>query len=76
MKKMMPANVVIGVARPISSNDVPSRQEKIRARGILIRKAEAIPWIITGMDSPYPLKNPMDEKRMQVRMHSGEKPFR
>lgn len=41
-----------------------------------IRQAEVIPWSITGMLMPRPLKYPMLLNSTQVRIHSGAKPRR
>ena len=75
-RNTIPQTVVIGVASPIKKRDEFSRRENIMASGILIKKAEPIPCTITGTERPEPLKNPIKEKSMQVRMHSEEKPFR
>ena len=64
------------MAIPISSNDVCGSRDKRTETGIRIRKAEEMPWIITGMLFPHPLKYPILLKRKQVRMQSAENPFR
>ena len=56
MKKQMPYTVVIGVDMPTKVRFVFGRCEKNSASGIRIRQAEVIPWIITGMLMPRPLK--------------------
>ena len=76
MKKQMPYTVVIGVDMPTKVRFVFGRCEKNSASGIRIRQAEVIPWIITGMLMPRPLKYPMLLNSTQVRIHSGAKPRR
>ena len=76
MKKQMPYTVVIGVDMPTKVRFVFGRCEKNSASGIRIRQAEVIPWIITGMMMPRPLKYPMLLNSTQVRIHSGAKPRR
>ena len=48
--------MVIGVARPTSIREVPGSLDIKTETGILMQKAEEIPWIITGMLRPRPLK--------------------
>lgn len=75
-KSRCPYTVVIGVDMPTKVRFVFGRCEKNSASGIRIRQAEVIPWIITGMLMPRPLKYPMLLNSTQVRIHSGAKPRR
>ena len=73
MKKQMPYTVVIGVDMPTKVRFVFGRCEKNSASGIRIRQAEVIPWIITGMLMPRPLKYPMLLNSTQVRTPEPER---
>ena len=68
--------VVIGVANPTSIREVLGSFDIRIDTGIRMQKAEVIPWSMTGMLLPLPLKYPMLLNRMQVRIQSAENPFR
>ena len=68
--------MVIGVARPRSVRDGLGSRDIKRETGIRTKKAEVIPWIITGRLRPQPLKYPILLNNMQVRTQSIENPFR
>jgi hypothetical protein len=55
-KNRMPYIVVMGVASPISVRDVSGSLDIKMEIGIRTRNAELIPWIMTGMLLPQPLK--------------------
>ena len=76
MKNIIPYIVVIGVASPTIISEVFGRRDIKIDTGIRIQNADVIPCTITGMVIPLPLKYPMLLNRMQVRIHSAEKPLR
>lgn len=75
-KKIIPYTVVIGVAKPTSIKDAPGSLDMKMETGIRIQKADVIPCTMTGMLFPHPLKYPILENRIQVRIHSAENPLR
>ena len=75
-KKIIPYTVVIGVAIPTEVRDVSGNLDIMIDTGIRMQNAEVIPWIITGILFPQPLKYPILLKSTQVSIQSAEKPFR
>lgn len=73
---MIPYTVVTGVARPTNTSDASGSLETNTEKGIRTQNAEVIPCAMTGMLLPHPLKYPMLENRIQVRIQSAENPFR
>ena len=62
----MPYTVVIGVAMPTIIKDDPGSLDMRTDTGILMQNAEVIPWSMTGILLPWPLKYPMLLNNIQV----------
>ena len=72
----MPKTVASGAARPIIVRLGSGWTDMIQATGRRTRNVCSIDWIITKSVFPWPLKYPMNEKRMLVTTASGAKPLR
>lgn len=55
-KKAMPYNEVNGVANPTMAREVPGSRDIRMDSGMRMQKAEVMPWIMTGMLMPRPLR--------------------
>ena len=65
-KKIIPYTVVIGVAIQTKVRDVSGNLDIMIDTGIRMQNAEVIPWIITGILFPQPLKYPILLKSTQI----------
>ena len=65
--------VIMGNVLQAGLGQNPARQALLKSG---LAETEVIPWIITGMLMPRPLKYPMLLNSTQVRIHSGAKPRR
>ena len=52
----MPYNEVKGVANPTMVSEVPGSRDIRMDSGMRMQKAEVMPWIMTGMLMPRPLR--------------------
>ncbi len=68
--------MVIGVASPTNISDVPGSPDIKIDTGIRMQNADVIPYTITGILFPHPLKYPILLNRTQVRIQSAENPLR